>query len=104
MYRCLYFMLRVVSMRVMRDGHAMYQCDLPLLHPVILLLLQLFNVIWHRPSDGMHTFECGGDPRVALDLFSHVAHDGLGDSEGVAESGRHVEWWLVVMKSGGGDR
>ena len=84
----------------------MYQCGLPLLHPILLLLPQLFNVVRHRPSDGMCAFKRGRDPHVALDLLGHVVHDGLGDSKYVAESCRHVEvvvgdnderWWRQMM-------
>ena len=46
----------------------------------------------------MCAFKRGSDPRAALDLFGRVVHDGLGDGKDVAESGRHVKWWLVVMK------
>ena len=79
-------MLRVVSIHVARDGSGTDQGDLPLLHPMFLLLLQPFDVIRHRPSDGECAFECGGDVRAALNLLRRVAHDGLGDGEYVAEA------------------
>ena len=95
-------MLITVSMCIKRDGHATYQCDLPLLHPILLLLLQPFNVVWHRPSNGMRVFKRSGNARVALDLLGCVVHDQFGDGEDIAEACRHVECWLVVTKSGGG--
>ena len=93
-------------MRVTRNGRATYQCNLPLLHPVILLLLQLFDIVRHRPSDGMRMFEHSCDAHVALDLLGHVPHNGFGDSEDVAEACRHVKvvigdnnerWWRWMM-------
>ena len=96
----------MVGIHVACDGSAMYQGGLPLLHPIFLLLLQLFDIVWHQLSNGKCAFKCGSNVHAALNLLGHVAHDGLGDGENVAEACRHVKvvvgdnkelWWRQRM-------
>ena len=62
-----------------------------MLHPVILLLLQLFLITGDDPSHSLYTFQGLGDVGATFDLCRCVADDGFGDHEDVGEVSRHVD-------------
>ena len=81
----------VISVRLRSNHYPTYQDDVPLLHPVVLLFLQLFLIVRSDPSHGLHTFQGICNAGATFNLHGHVVDDGLGDQENVAETGGHVD-------------
>ena len=81
----------MISVHLRSNRYLTYQGDVPLLHPVILLFLQLFLIVRSDPSRGLYAFQGLRDAGATFHLCGRVADDGFGDREDVAETGRHVE-------------
>ena len=81
----------MISVCLQSSRYPTYQDDVPLLHPVVLLFLQLFLIVRSDPSHGLYAFQGLRNVGATFDLRGHVVDDGFGDREDVAEMGGHIE-------------